>query len=99
MQYEAGFFSGLTSKVVEILGDAFPELRSHPGTSMTPEKVAQVILEEEVRHLCCKVCMFVGVFFCDCIRVGTAQKLSLYCPLAAAGSASALRNRNIHVII
>jgi hypothetical protein len=48
-QYEPGFFSGLTSKVVEILGDAFPELRSHPGTSMTPEKVAQVILEEEVR--------------------------------------------------
>ena len=34
---------------MEILGDAFPELRSHPGTSMTPEKVAQVILEEEVR--------------------------------------------------
>jgi hypothetical protein len=48
-QYEPGFFAGLTNKVVEILGDAFPELRSHPGTSMTPEKVAQVILEEEVR--------------------------------------------------
>eukprot|EP00292_Cryptomonas_paramecium_P002063 CAMPEP_0113686664 /NCGR_PEP_ID=MMETSP0038_2-20120614/15427_1 /TAXON_ID=2898 /ORGANISM="Cryptomonas paramecium" /LENGTH=975 /DNA_ID=CAMNT_0000607035 /DNA_START=18 /DNA_END=2945 /DNA_ORIENTATION=- /assembly_acc=CAM_ASM_000170 len=49
--YEPGFFAGLTSKVVEILGGAFPELQNNPGTNMTPEKVAQVILEEEVSFL------------------------------------------------
>jgi len=49
--YEAGFFSGLTAKVVELLGDAFPELKGNPGTGMTPEKVSQVILEEELSFL------------------------------------------------
>ena len=80
MQYEAGFFSGLTSKVVEILGDAFPELRSHPGTSMTPEKVAQVILEEEVRHLCCKVCMFVGVLLVIALEWGRHRSFICIAP-------------------
>jgi len=50
-QYEPGFFSGLTPLVVEILGGAFPELNGNPGTDMTPEKVAAIILEEEISFL------------------------------------------------
>ena len=49
--YEAGFFSGLSPLVVEILGGAFPELKGNEGTGMTPEKVAAIILEEEVSFL------------------------------------------------
>jgi hypothetical protein len=48
-QYEAGFFASLTKVVVELLSDAFPELAGNAGTGMTPEKVAEVILDEEVR--------------------------------------------------
>ncbi len=50
-QYEAGFFASLTKVVVELLSDAFPELAGNIGTGMTPEKVAEVILDEEVRWL------------------------------------------------
>jgi alanyl-tRNA synthetase len=49
--YEPGFFSGLTPVVVELLGDAFPTLRGSPGTGMTPEKVAAIILDEEISFL------------------------------------------------
>jgi alanyl-tRNA synthetase len=37
--YEAGFFAGLVGLVVQLLGDAFPELKGNPGTGMTPDKV------------------------------------------------------------
>ena len=50
-KYEAGFFAGLSSLVIDLLGDTFPELRGNPGTGMTPEKVSQIILEEEVSFL------------------------------------------------
>lgn len=46
--YEAGFFASLVPTVVELLGDAFPELKLNPGNGFTPEKVAEIILEEEV---------------------------------------------------
>uniref|UniRef100_A0A6U4ZAK0 Alanine--tRNA ligase n=3 Tax=Hemiselmis andersenii TaxID=464988 RepID=A0A6U4ZAK0_HEMAN len=45
--YEAGFFAGLVPLVVELLGDAFPELKLNPATGFTPEKVAEIVLEEE----------------------------------------------------
>jgi len=50
-QYEAGFFSSLSSLVVDVLGEAFPELKGNPGVGMTPEKVASIIYEEEVSFL------------------------------------------------
>jgi hypothetical protein len=49
--YEAGFFAGLVGLVVQLLGDAFPELKGNPGTGMTPEKVRAYTLNLQPQTL------------------------------------------------